>query len=138
MIVLDCSAATEIVLGTARGKKLREHIRSADRVAAPALFRVEIHNVFWKYVHAGLLDLDAASGYIEGAIQLVNEFVPTAENDAEAFREAVRLNHSVYDMMYFTLARRNACVLLTTDKKLACLAEEQGVRCATGDVASEA
>ncbi|MBQ9002724.1 MAG: type II toxin-antitoxin system VapC family toxin [Eggerthellaceae bacterium] len=41
----------------------------------------------------------------------------------------MRLGHSVYDLLYFVLARRKGIALLTADKKLARLCEENGVEC---------
>ena len=60
--------------------------------------------------------------------QLVDDFIPTVELAVEALHEATRLNHPVYDMYYFVLARRNGAVLLTEDKKLQVLALDNGVR----------
>ena len=50
-----------------------------------------------------------------------------------AFSEAVRLNHPVYDMLYFVLARRNAATLFTLDRKLQQLCLDNGVDCVLTD-----
>lgn len=55
---------------------------------------------------------------LEGALGLVSEFVPMSELAIEAQSEGRRLAHSPYDMFYFVLARRNACPLLTLDRRL--------------------
>lgn len=49
----------------------------------------------------------------------------------EAFAEAVRQNHSVYDMFYLTLVRRNDATLFSADKKLVALCGEMGLNCVT-------
>jgi predicted nucleic acid-binding protein len=36
----------------------------------------------------------------------------------EAFKQSCTSNHSVYDMMYIIIARRNNATLLSTDNKL--------------------
>ena len=49
------------------------------------------------------------------------------ENIDEAFLEAARLDHSVYDLLYLTLARRRAATLFTADRRLVSLCEQTGV-----------
>ena len=132
MIVLDCSAAIEAARGTEAGLAFRELILGEDAVIAPDLLRIEARNAFWKYVHAGLLGFEAAETYANAALALVDEFTPTEANVAESFAEAARLDHSVYDMLYFTLARRYRATLLTADKRLAALCAEQSVPCTQG------
>lgn len=100
-----------------------------ETVIASELFQAEVRNVFWKYARAGFLSVEAAQRYIEQALDLVDEFVPIEQNAAESFVESVRQNHSVYDMLYLTLARRNAATLLTADKKLVALCEKMGIGC---------
>ena len=66
---------------------------------------------------------------IEEGISLIDEFVPLKENADEAFAEAVRQNHSVYDMFYLTLVRRSAGTLFSLDKKLVNLCVEMKLDC---------
>jgi predicted nucleic acid-binding protein len=58
---------------------------------------------------------------------LVDEFVPIAENNLEALHEAIRLEYSVYDMLYLTLARRTGATLMTLDGPLNTIAEREGI-----------
>ena len=51
----------------------------------------------------------------------------------EATKEAMRLRHPVYDMLYFVLARRNAATLFTLDRKLQQLCLDNGVDCVLTD-----
>ncbi len=129
MIVLDCSAAVEMVRGTSRGYGFRCLMLKDEHVVASELFRAEVRNAFWKYARAGLLSVEDAEAHITEALGLVDEFVPLEENAAESFAEAVRQSHPVYDLFYVTLARRNAATLLTADKKLVALCERMGVNC---------
>ena len=48
-------------------------------------------------------------------------------------KEAMRLRHPVYDMLYFVLARRNAATLFTLDRKLQQLCLDNGVDCVLTD-----
>ena len=51
--------------------------------------------------------------------------------EGEKSNEAVRLNHSAYDMLHLVLARRTGSTLFTLDKKLQEACIETGVDCVT-------
>lgn len=131
MIVLDASAVTQIVFGSREGDALREFMLEGEKSIAPDLVRSELANVFWKYHQAGMLERKDAQVRLSEAISLIDEIHPSDDLIVEAFNEAVRLNHSAYDMLYLVLARRTGSTLFTLDKKLqeACL--ETGVDCVT-------
>lgn len=129
MIVLDCCAAVDIVRGTPRGLALKPLLLEGDVIITSELYCAELAHVFQKYVTESMLDKVQALALIENAIELVDEFVPLRENYIEAFHQAVISGHSSYDMFYLTLARRNAALLVTLDKKLSSLCDELGVDC---------
>ncbi len=131
MIVLDASAVAQIVFGSREGDALREFMLEGEKSIAPDLVRSELANVFWKYHQAGILERKDAQVRLSEAISLIDEIHPSDDLIVEAFNEAVRLNHSAYDMLYLVLARRTGSTLFTLDKKLqeACL--ETGVDCVT-------
>lgn len=132
MIVLDCSAAIGICQNIEPGLGFRALMLEGDEILAPDLFKIEIRNVMWKYVRAGLLDEKAARRGVEDALSLVDRFIATDENIDEAYAESVLRGHAVYDMLYATLARRHACCLFTVDNKLKKVCRSMGV-----DVAEE-
>lgn len=129
MIVLDCSAAVAIVRETLEGNALRALMLENEMTLTSEMFVAEVRNSFWKYVRAQLMTIEEAEFYIEKAIGLVDEIVPLKENADEAFAEAVRQNHSVYDMFYLTLVRRSAGTLFSLDKKLVNLCTEMKLDC---------
>lgn len=131
MVVLDTSAAVEIVRETEVGVALASFIDEieGESVLTCELFRAEVRNALWKYVRAGIITQEEASDCIEDAFGLVDEFVPIEELGDEAFSEAVHCNHSVYDMLYLCLTRRRGATLFTLDKRLAALCREAGVHC---------
>ena len=129
MIVLDCSAALAMAQGTPEGKSLRAHLLPQEAIIAPSLFTVEAANASWKYVHAGLTTPERAKQLMQESVGLVDEFVPMEELMTEAFAQAVALNHSVYDMVYLVLARRNDATLMTCDRKLQDLCRVAHVNC---------
>jgi predicted nucleic acid-binding protein len=88
---------------------------------------VEVASALNKYVKAGLLEQMRVSDLLEQAESLVSVTTDTRANIVEAAHEAIRLNHSIYDMLYLTLARRNGAVLVSLDKKLNSLAAREGI-----------
>ena len=118
MIVIDCSTALEIAKQTDRGRAFQEFITPEEEVIAPVLFAAEVTNAAWKHVHAGLLDETLARNLVEDALALPDRLVPLEDLLVEAYTEGNALDHSVYDMLYLVLARRNAATLFTCDRKL--------------------
>lgn len=135
MIILDSSAAVDMVRETDEGKALLSLMLTGETVISLDLFYTEVSNAFWKYCKAGFYGEDDARRRIAKAVRLVDEFHPIEDCQVEAFGEAVRLQHSVYDMMYFVLARRNAATLFTLDRKLQQLCLDNGVNCVLTDTA---
>ena len=116
--VIDASAAVEIAMKKSGAADLINRIMAADKVIAPTLFHAEVGNVFRKYVQGGHIDEGQALSLYRTAIRIVDEFADIQTLADEAVVEAIRLSHSVYDMFYLILARRNGAKLLTCDKKL--------------------
>ncbi|MBP3710609.1 MAG: type II toxin-antitoxin system VapC family toxin [Treponema sp.] len=128
--VLDASAAFEIAFNGAESEKMRSLVEQADVVYAPHLYIAEVSNVLWKYVQGGFVSERDAQTTLVLALQYVDLFIDCGENAVESLHEGNRLKHSIYNMFYFTLARRNSALLLTKDKKLKMLAKKEGVETA--------
>lgn len=126
--VLDASGAFQVLFHKEKAERYTKLLSEADSVLSSSLYKSECINVLWKYVQAGLLKEEDAVRYIEQLFDLVDTFVDPDENGVEALHEAIRLEHSAYDILYFTLARRNGAVLLTCDDHLAALAKQEGVK----------
>jgi predicted nucleic acid-binding protein len=123
-IVLDASAAANVVLRTELAPALIASLKQSPLVIAPTLFHSEIANTLWKYVRFGDLDQKVALTRYTEAIGLIDVFEADEQLAAEALSTAIRYKHSVYDMLYVILARRHSCKVLTADKKLAALARQ--------------
>lgn len=67
---------------------------------------------------------------LEEVLRFPNEFVPATLLYREAFLLARTTRHSVYDMFYLVLARREGAALFTKDKALRKLAQHQGIEVA--------
>ena len=129
MIVLDSSAAVAIVLETSDGQAMAALMLSGEEIISSQLFMVEISSAFSKYVKSGMFTKKQALELQQQAIMLVDRFIDISENCVEAMSEGLRLGHSVYDILYLTLARRHAATLFTLDRALLRLSEKEGVDC---------
>ena len=118
IVVLDASAAVEVVLQKKAATKLSRYLDKADWVITPTLFISEIANVFWKYQRMTDLPIESCDRYIDQALGLPDDFLNEIDLYREAFKLACTADHPVYDMMYLIAARRNNGTLLTLDKKL--------------------
>jgi predicted nucleic acid-binding protein len=118
IIVLDTSAAVEILLKKEDSEKFSNKIAEADAVIAPELYISEITNVAWKYNKLAGFTHEESYELAQDGINMIDQFLNSKDLWKEALREAMNNNHPVYDCLYIICARRNDCILMTTDKKL--------------------
>ena len=128
IIVLDTSAAVEIVLQKKRASAFAQHIADADMVIAPDLYCFEMTNVFWKYYQFASLTMEQCEDALKKAVLLPDEFVSGKELYLEAYAMACLSKGTAYDMFLLVLARRNNACLMTIDKKLKGYAAKHSVR----------
>lgn len=128
MIVLDTSAAVDLILHPTEREKEADLLADATWVLAPTLFVSEVANVFWKYHVFHDLSQDQAERGMYLALDLPDSFADDRELYTEAFAMACCTGHPVYDMLYLVLARRNNALLLTRDRALKRLAAKHDVR----------
>ena len=117
--ILDVSAAIEILLKKEKKDKFNECFENADWIISPDLFISEITNVLWKYYSAKALTHEECIQYVEDGINMVDDFIDAKELWKESLGEGIKNNHSIYDMFYAVLTRRNDAVLITNDGSLA-------------------
>ncbi len=127
IMVLDTSAAVELLLQRDHSNQIREFLTSSSKVITSDLYKAEITNVFWKYVKGGYITKQEANTYIGLGLHLIDEFYDISDFAIDSLHEALRLKHSTYDMLYLTLAKRSGGALLTMDKKLALLAASENI-----------
>ncbi|WP_324292696.1 type II toxin-antitoxin system VapC family toxin [Marispirochaeta sp.] len=97
----------------------KEKLAQTSWVLAPDLFHPEIANVLWKCYRAEIVSHEESIQFTEDGIAMVDDFTAGGELWKEALGEGIKYNHSIYDMFYTVLARRNDAVLITKDNKLA-------------------
>ena len=127
IVVLDASAGIEIALSRIDAMKYETIITNASKVISSDLYKAEVANVLWKYHKSGLLNKNEVTQRLHYCTELVDEFIDIDEKNEEALNEGIRIDHSIYDLLYLTLARRNGAILLTQDKKLKNIAKENGI-----------
>jgi predicted nucleic acid-binding protein len=127
IVVLDSSAAAEIVLNRESAKSLKEIIGSSERVITTALYRVEVINLIRAYHEGKYIERKVCDKLLELAERLVDEFAGFPENNTEVLNDTIRLKQPVNDVLYLGLARRTGAALVSMDKKLKALAGKEGI-----------
>jgi Predicted nucleic acid-binding protein, contains PIN domain len=126
-VVLDASAGIAAIVRRAASVGVDEVLGRTKVVIAPDLYVAEACSGIWKYVLAGQLDVDDAVGRVTETLRLVDVWHPVASFAEEALREAADHRHSVYDMFYIVLARREQATLLTLDNRMRALAQAMNI-----------
>ena len=129
MIVLDSCALVEMVRQTDDGLALKELMLCNEKAISCNLVRAELASVFRKLTRTQGISPEQAETYLGKSLALIDTFYPIEDLQSEAFRESIRLDHSMYGMFYFVLARRTGGTLFTVDRKLMKLCRDNGVNC---------
>ncbi len=127
IVVLDASAAIEVVVQRKSADKLGIIIKESDWVIAPNLFICEVTNTVWKYHKFADMSFKDCEKNLQHIIAIPDNFINEKELFLEAFKLSCSSNHSVYDMLYLVLARRNNGLLLTMDNKLKKIANHYSI-----------
>ncbi len=127
--VLDASAAIELIRKADKAELIETYLLHSNLIISSDLYKAECANALWKMAKAGMIKHDELSTLLEQCYKLVYSFVNIGENSTESLFEANRLGHPVYDMLYFTLARRTGAIMLTMDRRLTRLCKESGIDC---------
>jgi predicted nucleic acid-binding protein len=128
ILVLEASAAIDVLLNQGKFVEYKMEIEKADAVIAPELYVSAMANVAWKYRKLAGFSHEESLRFAEDGVNLVDSYIPVADIWKEALREALNNDHPVYDCVYVVCARRNAGILLTNDKRLGHLCDELKVR----------
>ena len=123
-LVLDASAVVRIIEGAEPSDSFQEALLNADLVLAPELMLTEVANALWRLQRAGQLSAEGLQQRLSRAAELVDVIEPDRHLQVEALALACHLDHPVYDCLYLALARREAAMLLTADRRLQQLATQ--------------
>jgi predicted nucleic acid-binding protein len=117
VIVLDASAAVELVLGTAVGSRVRERVGGSETLHAPHLIDLEVAQALRRLVTADEITAHRADGAVSdlGALR-----VRRYPHDVLLPRVwALRDGLTAYDAAYVALAEALDAPLVTRDARLA-------------------
>jgi predicted nucleic acid-binding protein len=118
VIVLDASAAVELLLNTATGKSIAARLRPETvTVHAPHLIDVEVTQVLRRYVLAQALSAERAVMALDCLRDL--DLTRYAHEPFLPRMWELRANLTAYDAAYVSLAEALGAVLLTCDARLA-------------------
>ncbi len=128
IVVVDASAAIDMILMKNDSVNHKNIIESADLVIAPDIYISEIANTAWKYNKLAGFSHDQCVTLAEDSNMLIDQFVSTKELWKEALGESIKYAHTVYDFLYLITTRRNDGVFLSKDKKLLELAKKLRIK----------
>jgi predicted nucleic acid-binding protein len=117
-VVLDASGAAEIVLRRANAVDFYNTLMRSGKVLAPDLYVADVANTQWKESRRFNTPQGLCEEMIQDCIGYVDEFVLSGDLWKDALRISFDFNHSIYDMLYVALAKREGAILLTVDEKL--------------------
>lgn len=131
MLIVDASSAVNYVVSKRSGR-VSAGVRQFESLApnemriAPELYISEVANVYWKIARReGLTSAEARALFGE-TLSLVDGYEPMMTIAATALELAVRFNHPAYDLFYVALAIETNSELVTSDSRMASIAEEAG------------
>lgn len=116
VVVLDASAAVELLLGSRAGRFVGRSLRG-ETVAAPAHLDAEVLSVLGRLAREGEVTEDRVGRSLAELARAPVSRFPVAPLLTEAWE--LRANLSLRDALYVALARRLQATLVTADARLA-------------------
>lgn len=117
IVVVDASAAVELLLDTDVGRRVGDRVFAADARHAPHLLDVEVGQVLRRFVLGRQLEVARAVAAVDDLVAFPMQRHGHAALLERAFD--LRANLSIYDGVYLALAEGLGATLLTCDEALA-------------------
>ena len=126
MIVLDASAAVDLLHGTPNSAFVREWFPEREQsFVAPDILMLEVAAATSRAVNRGLCSADRGQATIDVLLGLPMQLYPTSSALRSAW--AMRDNVTVADALYLAIAGALDATLVTTDEHLARAARDRHV-----------
>ncbi len=116
MVVLDASAAVEVLLRGALGHAIRERL-AAHELHAPFLIELEVVETLRRNVRAGKLSVDRGIEALDDFAELALVRYPLGALQDRVWE--LRDNLTAYDAVYVALAEALGAPVITCDRGLA-------------------
>lgn len=116
MVVLDASAAVDLLLRTPRGGRVAARLEGSD-LCAPELFDVEVCSALARLQRAGEVAADDADDAVRRLATMPADRIPNAMVLARAWQLRARVR--VTDAFYVGCAELMSAALVTADGRLA-------------------
>ena len=117
MIVLDASAALELLLGSPSGRAVARRLGDASGLHYPELMPIEVISAVRRLVASGRLSAHRAASVIDDLVDLGGQRHPHCLLLRDVFALSGRV--TAYDAVYLALADLLDATLLTQDRRLA-------------------
>lgn len=121
--VVDASVLIPVFIVQTYTRPARKLIADLERTPplralAPGLLYAECATALWRYVQHEGYDLATVVTHLTRIRALALEVTPTRDLVGDALPTAVAYGIGAYDACYATLAQREACPLVTDDRRL--------------------
>lgn len=127
MIVVDASVIVRILTREPGADAALSRLDADAQRLAPDWMRIEVSNALANKVIHEQLSAATASSLLASLPAYIGTMFPTLPLLDDAFALALRLQHAVYDCLYFILAERQGAILLTADKRFVEKARQHGL-----------
>lgn len=116
-VVLDASAAVELLLGSESGRRVAETLGHAQSIHCPELLYSEVLSALRGLVRAGKVSPEHACRAVEHLAHL--DIEPVGARTLAPLVWELSEAHSTYDAHYVALGRSLDAIIVTADAKLA-------------------
>jgi len=127
-LVLDASAAVELVMARPKRQAIAAVLQENDWVIAPSLYIYEVTNTMWKYHRLLKLELKDLQEKLQQAIVLIDEIIPAGDLYPETLRLSCQIDHTAYAAAYLAAAQKRKAAIVTLDQRLVSAAQRLGIQ----------
>ncbi len=122
LVVVDASVAAKWVLGEAESAAANELLEKSQRLAAPALIKIEVAGAVLRRFRNGTLSEELAWSACDKWNRIVEDrfvhLIPVDTLYQAAVELAFRSRHALADCLYIAAAKSLDATLLTADRTL--------------------
>jgi len=116
MMVIDASAAVDLLMGTPKGRQVASRI-AKEILHAPAILDLEVAQALRRWERSSQIDRTQAADAIENLLQL--PLIRHAHDPLLRHIWSLHHNFTAYDAAYLALSAALGCIFLTCDTRLA-------------------